>query len=301
MEAEITIIETIEPREEEQDVLQTLRQPLQRVQKLGRNAALAYVGLWGIAYDEAQEMVDRSRRLLDRAESRGEDLTHKAEVRARQTIDRVREQVEEEVEIVQDQIEAGLDEAGVPTEQDIMALSVKIDALARQIDRLAIREREADLQVEAQLGVVTERVDRIVAARLRELEAQIEALNEKLAAVATEQQRAPRQTATAPFIDYDELTAREINERLGALTMAELAAVRRYEAANEKRVTVLREVDRRLEAMPIAGYDELTVDEIEPLLENLTSEQLAFLAEYEAAHENRVTLLRAIEEARQDG
>jgi hypothetical protein len=48
--------------------------------------------------------------------------------------------------------------------------------------------------------------------------------------------------------------------------------------------------------MPILGYDELTVEEVQAQLPNLTIEQLEFLAQYEATRQNRVTLRQAIKQ-----
>ncbi|MCB0037014.1 MAG: hypothetical protein KDE51_23450 [Anaerolineales bacterium] len=103
-----------------------------------------------------------------------------------------------------------------------------------------------------------------------------------------------------PFKGYKKLTVREVNERLKGLTMRELTAVKQYEMAHENRVTILREVNQRLEKMPIARYDELTVDEIVPLLNTLDAEQLAYLKTYEKAHQNRVTLIEPIENELQE-
>ena len=53
----------------------------------------------------------------------------------------------------------------------------------------------------------------------------------------------------APFEGYEELTAKELVERLGEMDEAELRAVRAFEAGTKNRVTVLREIDERLDEM----------------------------------------------------
>jgi len=49
-----------------------------------------------------------------------------------------------------------------------------------------------------------------------------------------------------PWQGYGSLTAREVNDRLAAASPESLAVARLYETAHRNRVTVIREIDRRL-------------------------------------------------------
>jgi hypothetical protein len=51
-------------------------------------------------------------------------------------------------------------------------------------------------------------------------------------------------------------------------------------------------------SLPIDGYDDKSVEEVVPFLDDLDEEQLAIVEAYEIANKNRVTLLEAIEDAR---
>jgi len=51
-----------------------------------------------------------------------------------------------------------------------------------------------------------------------------------------------------PWKGYGNLTAKEVNDRLATSSPEALAVARLYEAANRNRVTVIREIDRRLQA-----------------------------------------------------
>lgn len=51
-----------------------------------------------------------------------------------------------------------------------------------------------------------------------------------------------------PWEGYDKLTVKEVNDRLVTASPESLAVARLYETANRNRVTVLREIDRRLAA-----------------------------------------------------
>lgn len=58
----------------------------------------------------------------------------------------------------------------------------------------------------------------------------------------------PQITVGEPWKGYGSLTAKEVNDRLAAASPESLALARLYESANRNRVTVLREIDRRLAA-----------------------------------------------------
>jgi poly(hydroxyalkanoate) granule-associated protein len=247
----ITIIE------ETQESIESSRE---RLQKLGRRATRAYLGVLGLAYDEAKARWQQGQQLLERAENRGQEMNKQAMSEARNYYEeagsrlnslqnRVRrntaameEQMGDEIEV---RIEAVLNRLNIPSREQIARLNAKIEALNRKIEEAAVAEADA--------------------------------------------------TTREPMPQYEQMTAKEVVSQLNELSIEELRAVKEYEMAHENRVTVLREVDGRLQAMPIARYDQLTVQEIEPLLGTLTVAELNYLAEYEAAHEERVTLLRAIE------
>jgi polyhydroxyalkanoate synthesis regulator phasin len=170
-----------------------------------------------------------------------------------------RELVKETVQKARRQAEEVQEEVHEQLEQVKLATGEEVAALNAKVDALR-----------RQLDVLLQKVDRVL---------------------LLEQEEALKQ----PLADYDQLNVREVVGRLDSLTIPQLVALRDYELAHEKRVTVLREVDARINRMPIPGYDELTVDVIEPLLPNLEDAHLIYLAGYEAQHENRVTLLRSIE------
>lgn len=136
--------------------------------------------------------------------------------------------------------------------------------------------RRAEYEVEENIEVVSEKVDAAGAA-----------------AKAVSKTRVPE--LKAPFANYDEMTAKEIVAKIDGMANEELRQVKLYEAANQNRVTVMREVDRQMAELPIPNYDKLTVAEIEPMLVTLSKEQLKSVRAYEVEHDNRVTLLDEID------
>lgn len=287
VEAVVLEIEPVETNGNGERPLAWVRQAGQ----LGRKAFQAYLGLWGTAFDETQNLLERSREWVDEARHRGEEVEEEVEERARKLYQRaeteVEETVEEKVDTLVEQVSEGVAEAvdvRDPLLRDrLLALSVKVDLLSQKIERLDVEQLL------------------ILSARMEQLERKIDLLLlSEQASQAREAGEPEGEYTPLPIPGYDDLTAKEVVGRLDTLTIAELQVLQAYEEAHENRVTILREVTRRLERMPIENYDEMTVDEIEPHLADLTVDQLERVAEYEKAHEDRVTLLRAVERELED-
>jgi ferritin-like metal-binding protein YciE len=99
-----------------------------------------------------------------------------------------------------------------------------------------------------------------------------------------------------PIKGYDDLTAAEITDQLAGLSQIDIAKVDAYERKNQNRTTVLSKIATLRGNEPWPGYDELTVDEVEKVL-SATDDQakLKSVRDYERAHKNRSTLIRATE------
>lgn len=229
---------------------------LDQIQDMGRKSMFASLGMWRMVYDSAMNAVDRSKCFLNSAVEKGEGV----EQMAMDNVNEFTNQVQERANQMQGR-------------------------MTRSFRR---SKDEMDSQIESALN----RLDVPTRSSIVELNTKLDALDKKLNELMVMQSE---DVTEQPMPRYDNLTAKEIVGKLDRLTIEELVAVKQYEMVHENRVTVLREVDRRLNAMPIARYDEMTVDEIEPMLSTLDIVQLENVAEYEKAHENRVTLMRAIE------
>jgi ferritin-like metal-binding protein YciE len=94
---------------------------------------------------------------------------------------------------------------------------------------------------------------------------------------------------------YDSLTAEEITGRLGQLSQIDLAKVDSYERRHQNRTTVLDRVSTLRVDEPWAGYDELTVGEVQAVLAERDDEQVERARTYEHAHKNRAGVLRTAE------
>jgi poly(hydroxyalkanoate) granule-associated protein len=267
-------VRNIDLRDTQEKVDNNIRQ----IRDAGRRAVLAYAGLWGMAYDEATALLDKGKSMLEEAEHRGETMESTATERVKKVSEQAKsrlQKVEARVDSLQGKISSRTERVEGKVEYDLEA------QVERVLDRLGIPSRD----------------------RIMKLSEEIEALSLKLdAQMAVERGmvvKVEAEPVVLPLVDYTELTAKEIVTMLDKLTVAELVEIKRFEEAHENRVTVLREVNRRIESMPLAGYDEMTVEEIERRLESLSMEQLDYLVAYEKAHQNRVTLLRSMEGAQE--
>jgi hypothetical protein len=74
-------------------------------QDMSHKFALAYMGMWGLAYDKAQELWDAGMEMVDKAEKRGEELEQGmnkrfAKLQEKPEVKKVRGAVEESVDVV---------------------------------------------------------------------------------------------------------------------------------------------------------------------------------------------------------
>lgn len=141
------------------------------------------------------------------------------------------------------------------------------------------------------LNVPSRRDLRVLDARVAQLNAQLRELN------GTDGE-------PTPIHNYDALNVEEINAVLPGLKLDDLYAVEEYEATHNKRVTVLREVERQIAdrlsengeiTEPFLGYQVLRAEEVVAKLETLSLPELRHVKLYEATHAKRVTVQREVE------
>jgi hypothetical protein len=115
------------------------------------------------------------------------------------------------------------------------------------------------------------------------------------AAVAPARAAAATVAPTEPFAGYGTLTAEQIVGRLRELSQRELAAVRAFEAAADARQTILDRVEALTAPEPLPGYDELTVEDIQPRLTDGGPAVATRVLEYERRHKQRAGVIEAAE------
>jgi len=95
--------------------------------------------------------------------------------------------------------------------------------------------------------------------------------------------------------NYSDLTAEEIIAKLPDLSQIDVAKVDAFERKNQNRTTVLNKISTLRGDEPWPGYDELNADEVKTALDEGDDDLAKKVVEYERAHKNRTTVLRAAE------
>jgi hypothetical protein len=92
---------------------------------------------------------------------------------------------------------------------------------------------------------------------------------------------------------YDSLTAAEVVEKLPGFSQRDLREVDTYEQAHQARQTVLQRIESLREPEPVAGYDELTVPEVQERLTAGDDARATSVRDYERSHKKRDGVLHA--------
>ena len=92
---------------------------------------------------------------------------------------------------------------------------------------------------------------------------------------------------------YDSLTAAEVVEKLPRFSQRDLREVDTYEKAHQARQTVLQRIESLREPEPVAGYDELTVPEVQAQLTAGDGARATSVRDYERSHKKRDGVLQA--------
>lgn len=220
------------------NVQEQVEDNVKRLRQLNRRGVLAYVGLWGMIYDQAKALMEEGTGWLDQAEQRGmkleETLNDQLLTLDNQAAHELKKwsarfqpkpqavngettsattSFEHEIE---QHIEQILTHLGIPHRDRLERLSREIDALSRKLDEQLQQAQTA-------------------AAEKQPAEKQ-----------ATEEQVAEEPEVALPLPDYDKLNAKTVMSQLKQLDAEQLQAVRAYESTHAARVTVLREIDQQM-------------------------------------------------------
>jgi ferritin-like metal-binding protein YciE len=98
-----------------------------------------------------------------------------------------------------------------------------------------------------------------------------------------------------PITGYDDLTAQETNAKLPSLSQIDLSKIDAYERREQNRTTILDKIGVLRGDEPWPGYDEQNVSEITTGLREADPDLVERVREYEAAHKNRASVLKATE------
>lgn len=252
-----------------------------------RNSYLAALGAVAMTQRETQTLVDE---MIER----GEEVDRQN----RTTLKRLVRRGKKEVREVEREIEARTADivatTGVMTRNDVDLLQYRVERLSDEVDEM-VSEAEGENRRR-------QRERREAAAREREQAerdaAQREAQKGRQEArdTAKETKDAGREAQPAPWRGYDQMRVPEILERIPRLSDGQLEEVRRYEAANANHKGVLDAIDEQLnKRQPFPEYRTLPAAEVSRQIADMDIDQALAVREYEKAHANRVSVVRATE------
>jgi hypothetical protein len=97
--------------------------------------------------------------------------------------------------------------------------------------------------------------------------------------------------SAVPIDGYDQLSDREVSDRLSELSQVELAAVETYERAHGNRPAVLDKLRYMHDTEPLPGYDALTTEQIAEALADADAETVKAVRDYERKFQHRQSVL----------
>ena len=94
-----------------------------------------------------------------------------------------------------------------------------------------------------------------------------------------------------PISGYDQLSEKEVGDRLSQLSQVELAEVETYERAHGNRPAVLNRLRYMHGTEPLPGYDALPVEQITEALADADAETVRAVRDYERKFQGRQSVL----------
>lgn len=195
-----------------------------KAREMGRKALLAYLGVWGLSYDAGKSIYSDGWKWVETAEKRGE----KIELAFVKATESYQKSFTENVDKLTHKVEDGAKQV-----LDVTTQVEKVNQSAQKYWKQVVG-KSADDEVE-EIGV---QLAEAMNGAADSAQAQVKVVQEAVAS-----------PVDAIWSGYDELSVKDIAAGLDKETMAQLESLRDYEVANKNRVTVLREIDARMQAM----------------------------------------------------
>lgn len=227
---------------------------VKQVRELGRTALLATLGVAGLGFDLGKSIVGDSGSWLNKAEMRGEEV----EKQLFKVFSAYQKDFPGEVKKLAHNLETGVNSAA----KEVGEQSERLAAYAQKYVKTGaegVSETVVDIKVNAEKEVskqakkVTEAAQDVMhsvksngANAVKSMKIETPASVE----TALESVQATVDSALNKLWNgYDELGVKEIIAGLDGKSMSTLEKVREHEAAGKNRVTVLREIDAKMQAM----------------------------------------------------
>jgi hypothetical protein len=196
-----------------------------KAREIGRKAMLAYLGMWGLGYDAGKSAYNDGWKWVEKAEKRGE---------------RIEKELTKIVKAYQKDFPGEVTKLAHTVEDVAKDVTVQADKVSKSAQKYwnQYMVSPAGAAVE-EIGVKAgEMVDGAVKKSQKTMSEVAEAVQEQAASAID-----------SIWKGYDELSVKDITAGLEKMSMKQLEALRDYEVGNKNRVTVLREIDARMQAL----------------------------------------------------
>lgn len=207
-----------------------------KARELGHKAMLAYLGMWGMGYDAGKSVYKDGWKWVDKAEKRGEqvekDLTKLVKAYQKDfpgEVSKLAHTAQETATEVAKDVTGQADKV-TKSVQKVWSQYVSAPA-AEKVEEIGVQATDMAEKAVVKAQAMVSEVAEGAQAQLAEAQAVVESAADKI------------------WKGYDELSVKDIAAGLEKKSMKQLEALREYEVANKNRVTVLREIDGRMQAM----------------------------------------------------
>jgi hypothetical protein len=207
-----------------------------KAREFGRKAMLAYLGMWGMGYDAGKSMYSDGWKWVEKAEKRGEKVEKE--------LTKVAKAYQKDFPGEVSKLAHSAEETAKDVAKDVTGQADKVSKSMQKYWNQYVSHPAAETVEEIGVKAV-DMADSAVA------QAQV-VVNEAAEAAQERLEEAKLQAATAVdgiWKGYDELSVKEIAAGIEKKSMQQLEELRDYEIGNKNRVTVLREIDARMQAM----------------------------------------------------
>jgi hypothetical protein len=201
------------------------------VMEYGRKAYLAYLGAWGMGYDGLKAVYKHPKVWVDKAEKRGKVV----EKDLMKVFQAYQQDFPGEVAKLAEKAQSGAGDLYKSAESYAEDFAKKAEKTFAQVVR---RNPEVAAVVE-DIAVDAKAATKSVTVGARKA----------VDSVATDVEAVVESAVEAIWKGYDELGVKDIVAGLDNMDMKRLEELRKYEAGSKNRVTVMREIDARMQAL----------------------------------------------------
>jgi hypothetical protein len=97
-----------------------------------------------------------------------------------------------------------------------------------------------------------------------------------------------------PIANYEQLTAKEVTNRLHLLTQVELGVIEDHERSHRERAAVITKLGWMREDEPLPGYDQLDTGKVMVILADADAETIRTIRDYERKFQHRREISEAV-------